>query len=210
MITYAGRDAIAKVMLALESEGFPIAAEAETEVELEHCWYGQLVDRTELEAAATVESQEQWQVKSHVEDCQYGGSIRVRKTVRGDMTSYMLCIKAFEQGKLGVLENEFEINEGTFEQFKRIAESGMIKTRYTFPIEGTQYAFEVDLPPDQEDDAWVKIDLEIDDPKYPIPEMPIQLKGLVKDVKSTRSPEQEKLIKAVQSRYFAVPNAYAL
>ena len=198
----------------MESDTFPEAAEAETEVELEHCWYGQLDDVSQLDTAASSEYQEQWNVKSKVEDSKYGGSIRVRKSVRyttGDRSlgvkSYMLCIKAFEHDKIGVLENEFEINEETFEQFRRIAESGMRKTRYTFPIEGTDYAFEVDVS--EGDSGWVKVDLEVDDPKYLIPEFPIRLKGLVKDNPLRRTPEVEKLVKHVMDTYFIIPNAYS-
>lgn len=196
---------------SLESE-FPAASEAATEVELEHTWYGQLTDRSQLENAASIEKQEQWSVPAKPEDCRYGGSIRVRKSTPvkiGDRSiqpsSFMMCLKAFEKGKLGCLENEFEINEATFQQFCRVADSGMIKTRYTFPIEGTDFAFEVDVY--QETD-WVKIDLEVNDPKFAIPDMPVALKGLIKDNPMKRTPEQEKLIESLMERYFRCKNQY--
>lgn len=195
--------------VSLEAGDFAAAEDAKTEVELEHTWYGQLTDPTELEKATTIEGQEQWSIPAQPGDnCKYGGSVRVRKSVRGDETSYMMCIKAFEQGKLGCLENEFEINEATFEQVKRVAESGMIKTRYTFPIEGTDYAFEVDVYPDGK--SWVKVDLEVEDPKFKIPELPVTLKGLIKDNPARRTPEQDKLIKELMLRYFKRGNAYQI
>lgn len=193
---------------SFESGEFPTAEDAKTEVELEHTWYGQLEDRSVLEKASSVEKQEQWSVPAKPgDDCLYNGSIRVRKSERDGTVSYMMCVKAFEHKKLGCLENEFEINETTFNQFKRVAGSGMIKTRYTFPIEGTEYAFEVDVF--QETD-WVKVDLEVDDSKFAIPELPISLNGLIKDTPTKRTPEQEKMIDELMTRYFRCENPFKI
>jgi hypothetical protein len=194
-------------ILTLESEEFPAADGAETLVELEHTWYGRLTDRTILDSAASVEKQEQWTVRAKPGDaCKYGGSIRVRQSQRGSDTSYMLCIKAFESGKRGCLENEFEVNDTTFEQFRRIAESGMIKTRYTFPIANTDYAFEVDV---YDGTDWVKIDLEIDNPQFVIPDLPIPLEGCFRDSQHNRTDAQQKLVDELMERYFCRKNSYS-
>ncbi len=200
-------------ILTLESEEFPDADDAETLVELEYTWYGRLTDRSQLDQAVSVEHQEQWSVNAKLEEnAKYGGSIRVRKSVlkkTGDRAivepTYMLCIKAFESNKRGCLENEFSVNEETFKQFRRIAESGMIKTRYTFPIAGTDYAFEVDV---YEGTDWVKIDLEIDNPKFVIPDLPVKLEGCFKDNQPNRSEAQQKLIDELMDRYFCRKNPY--
>lgn len=191
--------------VSLEAGDFAAAEDAKTEVELEHTWYGQMTDLKELEKATSVTKQEQWSVPAKPEDCRYGGSIRVRKSVCNGETSFMMCLKAFEKGKQGCLENEFEINAATFEQFRRVSDSGMIKTRYTFPIEGTDFAFEVDVYPETD---WVKIDLEVNDPKFAIPEMPVAIKGLIKDNPMQRTPEQEKLIDELMKRYFRCSNPF--
>lgn len=216
LLAMALAQSIVQSRLSLEGGEFAAAEDAKTEVELEHTWYGQMTDTSELEKASSIEKQEQWSVPAKPgDDCKYSGSIRVRKSVRykpgvrdlGE-TSYMMCLKAFEHGKQGCLENEFEINEATFAQFRRVSGSGMIKTRYTFPIEGTDYAFEVDVY--QEASNWVKIDLEVKDPTFKIPELPVSLKGLIKDNPMRRTPEQEKFIEELMKRYFRCNNPYKI
>lgn len=92
---------------------------------------------------------------------------------------------------------------------KRIAERGMIKTRYTFPIEGTDYCWEVDVfDGPNGPHEWVKVDLEVDNVDFEIPELPIKLEGLIRDNPANRTEEQQKLISELQERYMTVANQY--
>lgn len=185
------------------------AEEAKTEVELEHTWYAKIVDVEELKLASASEQQEQWQVKAKKnDDMRYGGCVRVR-SINGER--YVMTIKNFEDGKRGVLENEFDISQDGFEAVKRISESGMIKTRYTFPIEGTEYHWEIDVFSGSESNgSWIKIDLEVDDPNFQIPAFPIQLTGVIADRPGQRSEEEEQLIEDLMKRYFRANNPFTI
>lgn len=200
------RDAL-DVALSMEAEEAK-AESAQTEVEFEKTWYGRLMDRTQLDGASKVEQQVQWNVRVNTPETMcYGGSVRVRAI---DGERFVLCIKNYEKGKQGCLEHEFEVSRDAFEQIRRIAEKGMIKTRYTFPIEGTEYAWEIDVFADADGNPyeWVKVDLEIDDPGFVIPPMPVALEGCFMDTPTSRTPEQEKLIDALMSKYFTVGNPF--
>lgn len=190
------------------------ATEAKTEVELEHVFYGRLTDFSALEKAASKVHQEQWTIKAESTDAMlYGGGVRARKITSADSEEpcYVICIKNFEKGKRGVLENEFEVSADAFEQIKRIAERGMIKTRYSFPIEGTDYCWEVDVfEGPNGPHEWVKVDLEVDSVDFEIPELPIVLEGLIRDNPAQRTEEQQRLISELQERYMTVANQYTV
>lgn len=194
--------------LALEADQAQ-AESAKTEVELEHTWYARIEDVEELKSAASVEKQEQWQVKAKKnDDMRYGGCVRVR-SINGER--YVMTIKNFEDGKRGVLENEFDISQDGFEAVKRISDTGMIKTRYTFPIEGSDYHWEIDVFSGSESNrCWVKIDLEVDDPNFQIPAFPIRLTGVIADRPGQRSEEEERLIEDLMKRYFRANNPFTI
>ncbi len=179
------------------------ATDTATELELEHTWYGRLVDRAVLDQAAKVERQEQWNMKPKLdEDMKYQGAARVRKV---DDDKFFMCIKATLEGKRGVLETEFVINNDVFQAIKRLSNTGMIKTRYSFPIAGTSYSWEVDVFGDHE---WVKVDLEVDDPNYEIPAMPFQLEGLIDGSFGKPSSEEQAVIDKLYENYFVTLSPY--
>lgn len=199
--------ALGQAQLSMEEE-IVEAKEAQTLLELEHTFYARLVDFDVLKSAAKVQRQEQWQIPAtSTDDMRFGGSVRVRAI---DDETYVMCIKNFEKGKLGCLEHEFEVNVKAFEQIKRMSSKGMVKTRYSFPIEGTSYSWELDVfyGKDGNPHEWVKIDLEVDDPSYQIPEIPFKVEGLIKDNPANRTEEQQKLIDELMKSYMTTPNQY--
>lgn len=184
--------------------------DAETVVELERTYYGKLVDASDLLKAASSVEQEQWSVSSKLpEGCKYGGAIRVRSI--NDET-FVMCIKNYEHGKRGVLEHEFEINREGFEAVRRISPSGMRKTRYCFPIEGTEYCWEVDVFKDADGNLapWVKVDLEVNDLNFQVPEFPVRLENAFEDAPHKRSPEMQKVVENLYSKYMSIPNQYPI
>lgn len=138
--------------------------EGKTTKEREYEIYGRVEDLAAMQAAATrKEYQEQWGMP-----CDFGkdvgifGSIRVRMTRKNDdEPGYTQTIKA--KADDGSDENEMDISIDTFNLFSRLVPNGLLKTRYFFPLEGTDYELEVDVFHDADGKQCnvVKIDLEV-------------------------------------------------
>lgn len=146
-------------------------------LEVERMFLGKVKNLNQLKNAKVAQRIEQWEIRSKITDnpTQGGGILRVRCY---DKKRYEMCLKKFpnQEGKSGSLEKEFAIDEETFKMFRALAPSGTIKTRYIFPIAGTDLKWEVDvfegkggLPQD-----WVKIDLETSQQGGKLPEFPLE------------------------------------
>lgn len=193
-----------KLKLAMESIGLEDAdvadaTDAVTAVELEHTWFAQISDISQLVNAASSEQQEQWSARCEKDETlQYDGSVRVRKVVtQDDETIYFMTIKNYQDGKRGCLETEFLVNEEVFNSIRRISPTGMIKTRYVFPIDGTDYAWEIDVFR-HKNGAWCKIDLEVDNTAFKIPPFPIDLRNILDGNTSQKQ--------ILMDHYFLTPN----
>jgi len=146
---------------SMESAG---GNEGKTVKEREYEIYGRVDDLPAMQAAAKrKEYQEQWGMP-----CDFGkdvgifGSIRVRMTRENDNEPvYTQTIKA--KADDGSDENEMEISIDTFNLFSRLVPNGLLKTRYFFPLEGTDYELQVDVFHDADGKQCnvVKIDLEV-------------------------------------------------
>ena len=136
--------------------------------------YAQIKDFEGLKKANSKESQEQWQVSAPF------GKIRVRKSWQENLAAtYEQTIKTRNNqvGVAGGTEQNFPIDESTFNCFKEIADNGMIKDRYVFKasnisaldssgkekIDTSSLCYEVDVYPDGNGGyhPWCKIDIEI-------------------------------------------------
>lgn len=139
--------------------------EGVTQEEREYEIYGRVDDLAAMKAAASrSEYQEQWGLPCNAGvDAGVFGNIRVRMTREGDdgEPKYTQTIKVKKD--TGNDENEMDISAGTFEIFSRLVPTGLLKTRYFFPLEGTDYELEVDVfhSPDGKQCPVVKIDLEV-------------------------------------------------
>lgn len=153
--------------------------------------YAEITDQTGLLQAQSKVLHEQYELKPKTNKLPDGsfepsmGKIRVRKLTAGDLVTYEQTVK-LSTGNGSVdsnMEYTIPIDAEYFEAFKKICSSGMIKTRYTFPIEKVVLAgiddghtdlsfpvkkkdacYEVDVFSSPEGDtySWCKIDLELD------------------------------------------------
>jgi len=159
------------------------ASDGKAVQEVEHVIYGRITDFDQLKDAASMETQEQWEVRIPKTDKNAGkGSIRVRKTViAGGDPTYVITTKIPTNADGDKMELPLPSNESNFIQFKFLAEQGLIKNRYHFPIVGTDMVWEVDVFPKEGGGyhEWCKIDLEVKSRDTPIPELPIQLEDII-------------------------------
>lgn len=176
-------------------------ATGNTERELEYVFYGRIGNMAALEQAASKEVQDQWSI--HGVD----GQIRVRAT---DGTKFEMAIKTWQKGVQGKNETELEITQDMFEQFKGMAPQGMPKTRFVFPIEGTDYKWEVDVPmrADGTLSNYCKIDLEVKAELSELPAFPeaLQLSEMILNQFGQRTEEEQATIDRIMKEHFVVNN----
>lgn len=145
--------------------------------ELEYTFIGLITDFNQLENASKVEEYEQWWFST--DDSKNKGAISGTIRVRSiDRKKYTMAIKERERSKTAAhsaMETETEISKDMFESFKKLSPLGIIKTRYSFPIQNSPYTWEVDVYTLEDGDTydWAKIDLEVKKPiaddKFPPP-----------------------------------------
>jgi hypothetical protein len=188
--------------------------------ERERVIYAKLSDLSELNNAVSVDSQEQWQIKLPKTDKNAAkGTMRVRKIIpltktdkgfeltdtNEDSVQYVITVKA-ERKADDRAEVPLPASKDMFDLFKLLAENGMCKHRFHFPINGTELVFEVDvyLKEDGTYYEWVKIDLEFKDVPVDIPELPLKTSELIYD--TTQDPEQKKKISELYETIFLKKN----
>lgn len=148
--------------------------------ELEYTFYGKLKDKTQLEKANSVESHDQWDIRFAYDILK--GTVRCRKTVIGqEAAKYTLCLKKVVEGVAGRTETETETTDEIFDAIQSMAQSGMRKTRYKFPVPDSELVWEVDIFQDLDgkEIEWVKLDLEVREPLDKLPEFPVELMEVV-------------------------------
>jgi CYTH domain-containing protein len=209
-----------QIMMALEEQ-----ASGKASFEREYVFYARLSDKRLLDKATHVETQEQWTVKIAKNDSNHAsGTIRIRRTDDNDKVSYVLTIKTpvkplerdtaksdtvVADASQNMLEVAIDASEDAFEQFKMISEQGMKKTRYTFPIDGTDLKFEVDLFDGQKDDKpWVKIDLEVKQHLDSIPQLPSGFEEIIYNQKDEQTQQEKDIIWNLYEKIFLIKNVY--
>jgi CYTH domain-containing protein len=142
--------------------------------EKEYVWYGRLSNPEELKKAAGQETQKQSSLKGK------GGTIRVRQTVGMGQQRFTLTAKAYS-GRGDAKEVSVPVSQDLHEVFKSISGESMDKIRYTFPIEGTELKWEVDVFIDAQGNPkeWVKIDLEVPEETSEWPPLPVTLADMI-------------------------------
>jgi len=209
-----------QLLIALEEQ-----ATGKATTEKEYVFYAKLSDPSILEKAAHVEHHEQWNLKiDKTADNYCSGRIRIRKTEENGKVTYVQTTKTHMKPPAGesnlsdvavpdasqnMLEVAIEATEDAFKQFKMIADQGMKKTRYTFPIEGTDLKFEVDVFDGQDSETpWVKIDLEVNGPLEVIPSLPQGFTDVIMNQKDQQTDEEKKLIWSLYENVFLSKNEY--
>lgn len=201
--------------LALEE-----AANGAANQEIEHVFYARLNGNRELfEKAAGREFQEQWEIKvPRTEENKAEGRIRVRHTAKTDGTEqYVLTTKTAGDGKLARLEVAIPTTKDHFKQFKMMANGGMKKVRFFFPIQGSELVWEIDMfvndPVLTAEEClaegatfreWCKIDLEVKDRTALVPPLPIHFEEIITKQMGERTPEEEQHVRSLYESIFTI------
>jgi len=196
--------------------------------EIEHTYYAQLKDLSQLQKAAEIEKQEQWELRIPLTEGfnALPGQIRIRKTEtakrQGDeplgpdtQTSppeYVLTVKVQGGSDGGRREAGLPASEDIFTMFKFLSGKGMVKHRYIFPVEGSDRVWEVDvfLKDDGTYHDWVKIDFEVEDINATVPPLPVSvdMDTIVTNAKQHMTPEENKRVTELYDRVFLTLNRY--
>jgi CYTH domain-containing protein len=176
--------------------------------ECEYEIYGTLTDMAVLASAERSELQEQWGVYiEKVSENASGGTLRVRMV---DNVNFVFTSKVKLAGSNE--EVEFDSSSDLFNHFKRFATAGMQKRRYFFPVEGSDFVYEVDVffAPDGSPIPHVKIDLEIDGPGGidSLPDLPFDLDNMVVIPPGRKSPEHLAFVRDLYNKYYTMPNQF--
>ncbi|WP_233874925.1 hypothetical protein [Paraburkholderia adhaesiva] len=214
--------------------------------EIEYVFYARLPEVQTEEAGAvptvlppqgftSTERHEQWEIKVQQSDANGGyGTIRIRRTTWPNeprkAAQYVLTTKVkLKDGTNS--EVPIETTEDNFRQFKVLAESGMLKDRYTYPVAvgalpesmGRDLKWEVDFfhrpsadPGHTALHPWVKIDLEVrrrisalaatEIDSWPFP---FDAEEWIVNQRGAQTPEEEARIDAIYERCFLTRNPYA-
>lgn len=177
--------------------------------EVEYEIYGRVRDLGELQKAAKKELQEQWGL--HVDktaDNAATGGVRVRCI---DDEKYILTSKVKING--GNEEEEVETTPGMFIHFKKLADKGLRKMRFFFPVEGTDFTYEVDAFYNSAGQfvPWVKIDLELpagSESLDALPELPFEMDDVVVVPPGKKSEEHLAFCRSLFKEHFDMPNQF--
>jgi CYTH domain-containing protein len=214
------RKTLKQLMISLEEQ-----ATGKANFEREYVFYAKLADKSILDQAVHFEKHEQWALKIPKTDKNHSiATIRVRRTDDNGKVSYIQTVKTpigavnrdtgntnatAPNASQNMLEVANDSSEDAFKQFKLIADQGMKKTRYTFPIEGTDLKFEVDVFDGQSGETpWVKIDLEVDKPLENVPALPEGFTEIIYNQKDQQTDEEKQIIHSLYENVFLIKNEY--
>lgn len=186
--------------LALEED-----SSGKTKLEKELVFYARIESSEVFKKAnqALTEFQKQFELRiPKSEDNLSAGRIRVRATsLDNGIFEYVQTTKIKTEG--GENETSVKVTEDVFEQFKLLANAGMVKTRYIYDIPDRQEKWEVDVFRLESGALanWVKIDFEfIDMENKAVPELP---EGFLDIIPSTsKSKEDQDFIYDLYEKVF--------
>lgn len=134
------------------------AIDGEKHIEREYTAYAKVKDFNWLDDAPEHEHHLQWNID-------YGKESKVRGRLRLiNNRRYTEAIKEPLVGEEGCYEVEFDIPRDAFEMKKKACKDGYSKDRYSFPIDGSNLKWEIDVFKSKSGgrSEWIKIDLEYD------------------------------------------------
>lgn len=188
-------------------------ASGRTSAEIERVIYVRVKDFGFLDRATGAERQEQWSIKIPKTDSNAGsGSIRVRKSINlrepGAPVQFVLTTKLDIGNKGSSAETPEQSSLDQFNVFKYLADKGMIKDRYYFPIEGSDLQWEVDCfpKPGEMYHEWVKIDLESWPRGKELPALPMEFVEMMDGSEGMQTPEAQEKIGQLYETMFLTPN----
>lgn len=199
--------------------------------ENEHLWFAEMISNgihfPELEKATSWEFHDQWGIKiGKTEKNAAAGQVRVRGTYPGGEGFMNLGEPKFTHAvKInaadgGAYENEIEVTKEYFDTFRYLADNGMQKDRYFFPVEGGVFEVDMFLLPGlaearlrgmknrgRDYHFWCKIDYEVTNFDAPIPAMPFKVKQLIKGGRGIQNtPEETALLDNLFKEVYTTPN----
>ena len=159
----------------ISTEAFEWMA-GKTELEVEFTIYAELQDIRVLQQAVTKEVQQQVNISMDTDT-----DIRQRiRSINGKR--WILTTKEPPERGFGNLETGCDISKDMFGTLMRATkEKLVVKTRYLFPIPGTNLQWEVDVfnTKSGSEHPWVKIDLEVPNLEMEIPPLPFQVNSII-------------------------------
>lgn len=182
-----------------------VAQEAQEALEeIEYLFFLKIDDFDQLKQAKGKESQEQWSIlfqKEKVENV-----IRVRRSVKEGEETFTLTSKVNFAELDGKWELEREVERAHFDQVKGMAQDGLIKERYFFPVDGTDLTWEVDVFYDAQGNPveWVKLDLEVPARLGKLPDYPIKHTEVFDAQFEERTPEQHQFVTDLFNKHYSV------
>jgi len=218
--------ALTRSHIALEGE-----ADGKLRKENEHLWFAEMISDgihfPELKKATSWEFHDQWGIKiGKTEKNAAAGQVRVRGTYPGGEGFMNLGDPAFTHAvKInaadgGAYENEIEVTKEYFETFRYLADNGMQKDRYFFPVDGGVFEVDMFLLPGlaearlqgmknrgRDYHFWCKIDYEVMNFDATIPEMPFKVKRLIKGGRGIQNTQEEtSLLDKLFKEVYTTPN----
>jgi hypothetical protein len=193
--------------------------------EIEHMFYARVASPETLLNAMCCEIQQQWGLWQNKTDGNAGmGSNRVRKVINKpihnghfdtlNVTEQIVLTTKLKRSDGTSLEVSVESTEDQLKAFQVMAESGMIKHRYRFPIVGTELTWEVDMFVEPGESmystkyiSWAKIDIEVPSLDYPIPDLPAGFLDAFNAKVETPTMEQQHVIDQMKP-FLSLPNPY--
>lgn len=194
-----------------EAEEEPEQKKLKREDEL--VFYAKIANFEELKKCKSVEYQEQYEVKiPQTGKNAVGGRIRVRKTMKGDKEPRYVLTTKTKLPDGSEYESDCKTTEENFIQFKYFCEGGMVKDRYSFPVEGHKgLKWEVDVFTGTNGllQEWCKIDLERGESEIELtalPPFPIELTDVITNQNGQRTEAEETIVRTLYDTVFRTPN----
>jgi hypothetical protein len=187
------------------------AADGAAKREVEWEIYGRVKDLGDLAKAQRLETQEQWGLPIFETGKNYcGGTMRVRSINDGEQYIFTTKIKDAS----GNEEVEEPTSQARFIHFKKWADTGLRKVRHYFPVEGSDFIYEVDAFHNSLGQfvPWVKIDLEVPEGEQlsidTMPDLPFELEEARIIPPGKKSAEDLAFVRQLFDEYFNLPNQF--
>lgn len=172
--------------------------------EIEYMFFLKLEDFEQLENAKRSERQEQWGMNFKRQGVE--NNLRIRRiTEDGEAPDqFVLTTKINFPDIDGQWEIERDVERQHFDIVKDNADTGMIKKRYFFPIDGTDMVWEVDVFYDDwgRPCEWVKVDLEVPQRLKDLPEFPLEHTDAITNGPQEYTPAERRLVKKLFRDHF--------
>lgn len=177
-----------RLRVALSLEGM---IDGKAYQELEYTFFGKIKDFAQLERAQSSETHEQWQIPLDT-DQPVKARIRLIDGKRPTLTT-----KVRKDGEHGAIEVDSDISMDLFKSLRLAAINGYKKTRYNFPVKGTDRKWEIDVFIGQngEPHPWVKIDYEVGELSERIPKLPIDFEEIIVEGGKDQTMEEKRFVR---------------